>query len=32
MEEGAVRMAAYMYGLVADMEAIKAKIKGMERR
>lgn len=30
MEEGVVRMAAGMYAYVADMEAVKARIKAME--
>ena len=32
MEEDIVRMAAKMHALVADMEAVKTKIKAMERR
>jgi len=32
MNEWTVRLAAQMYALVADMEAAKARIKGMERR
>lgn len=30
MEEGVVRMAAQMYGLVAQIEAVKARIEAMK--
>ena len=30
MNEGEIRQAALMYALIADMEAIKARVEGMK--